>query len=63
MNYGRDVGDSTHPNRLVKRDTAVDPEYRYDASGNLIFDPAVGTFIYDYRHRLTRIERTDGTRI
>lgn len=60
LEFGHHVGDTTFPNRLVKRAVAVGPEYQYDASGNLTFDPDVGTFHYDARHRLTRIERLDG---
>jgi RHS repeat-associated protein len=60
MDYGHHVGDLAHPNRLVKRRVAAAPEYTYDASGNLTFDPSIGNMRYDHRHRLVRIERTDG---
>jgi RHS repeat-associated protein len=61
MHYGHHVGDTQHPNRLIKRRAASSAEYEYDASGNLLRDPAIGRLFYDARHRLERIEKSDGT--
>jgi RHS repeat-associated protein len=60
MEYGHQLGDPLHPNRLIKRKAAAGPEYEYDAAGNLTRDPSLGQLFYDARHRLMRIERPDG---
>jgi hypothetical protein len=57
------LGDTLHPNRLVKRHASATVEYNYDASGNLTQDPALGVLTYDSRHRLVRVNRPDGTLI
>ena len=61
MDYGHSLGDATHPNRLIKRHAAPSPEYLYDASGNLIHDPALGDLTFDTRHRLVRVTQSGGT--
>lgn len=58
--YGHQLG-RPQPNHLVRRASATSDEYVYDASGNLTFDPEVGQMHYDARHRLVRVERTDGS--
>ena len=61
--FGREVGDTSAPNRLVRRRAASGVEYRYDASGNLIADPDMGEMTYDSRHRLVRVDRPDGSMV
>lgn len=63
LQYGHQLGDVAHPNRLVKRQSAANAEYLYDASGNMTRDPALGTLTYDTRHRLVRVDRNDGATI
>jgi RHS repeat-associated protein len=60
LEYGHEAGLSDHPNRLIRRRSTPTAEYEYDASGNLIRDPALGTMTYDARHRLVRVDRPDG---
>jgi RHS repeat-associated protein len=59
--YGQLGGDASHPNRLIKKQSAATPQYLYDASGNMTRDPDVGQMEYDNRHRLIRLTKTDGT--
>jgi RHS repeat-associated protein len=61
--YRNGLGDSAGPNRLVRRLSSADPEYEYDVSGNLTRDPEMGTLHYDSRHRLTRVDRLDGSTV
>lgn len=62
MDYGLQLG-LPRPNQLIKRRAAGAAEYTYDASGLLTHDPAVGDLTYDHRHRLVRVDKTDGTRV
>jgi RHS repeat-associated protein len=59
--YGHQLGDPSHPNRLVKRESDPEPAYLYDASGNLLHDPDVGDMSYDILQRLVQVERKDGS--
>ncbi len=60
MVYGRAVGDLLQPNRLVRRGASANPEYTFDLSGNLTADPEIGRLTYDIRHRLMRVDKTNG---
>lgn len=61
LHYAHESGVSAAPNRLTRRNDAADDEFVYDASGNLTRDPEIGLLHYDLRHRLVRIERSDGS--
>lgn len=61
--YRNALGDGLAPNRLVRRIASATQEYDYDAAGNLTRDPEMGRLEYDSRHRLVRIERTDGSQV
>jgi RHS repeat-associated protein len=63
VQYGHDLGDSEHPNRLIKRLSAPSAEYAYDASGRLTADPMLGHLSYDERSRLIGIVKPDGVRL
>ena len=61
--YRNGLGDSSGPNQLVRRLSSANPEYEYDGAGNLTRDPEMGTLHYDSRHRLTRVDRLDGSTV
>ncbi len=63
VQYGVQLGDTAHPNRLLKRQSAGAVEYHYDASGNLLADPDLGQLTYDARHRLVRVDRPNGATV
>lgn len=60
MDYGHQVNDEDHPNRLVKHHSSPMAEYAYDASGNLTADPEIGNLTFDARHQLVRVDCKDG---
>ncbi len=63
VQYGHDLGDTEHPNRLIKRQSAASAEYLYDASGRMTNDPSLGALSYDERSRLIGIVKPDGVRL
>jgi RHS repeat-associated protein len=62
MDYGLQLA-LPQPNRLVKRRAAAAPEFTYDAAGLLTHDPEMGDLTYDFRSRLVRVDRRDGSRV
>lgn len=62
MDYGLQLA-LPQPNRLVKRRAAASAEFAYDAAGLLTRDAAMGDLAYDFRHRLVRADRPDGSRV